>query len=99
MINETINQLVNSEISYSSWTQITTSTPFIIISISIWLGIILLLVIIGAISPAKTSSGLKLEKRAIQTPNYWISLIVLFFVYPIFYITLIIYPIWIFVLK
>jgi hypothetical protein len=96
MINETIQNSIGqlSYITFENWTAITTSTTFIIFAFIVWFIPIILYLIIGSIASGRTPSGQKLKKRAIQNPNYWIAIIVWFFVQALFWIIFIIYPLW-----
>jgi len=79
-INDTINQTIETgilgEITFDKWIEISTSLPFIIGVVAIVLVPFLLYIIIGVLTKARTSEGMKLESSMIQNPNFWIAPII-----------------------
>lgn len=81
-------------ITFESWTAITQSTPFIMAMLVVWLLPIIVYIIIASATHAKTSSGRKLDKLMIQSPNAWIPILIWFFFQPILILLLIMFPYW-----
>lgn len=82
-------------ISFESWIAVTQSVPFIISMLIVWLAPLILYLVIASATHAKTSSGRKLNKLMIQSPNAWIPFLIWFFVQPILVLLLITFPYWI----
>ena len=96
MINETLNTSINSfqNISFNSWTQITTSTPFIIAILSAWLIPIVFYLIIASTRKARTASGRKLEISMLSTSNALIPLIIWIFLQGLLILVFVVIPLW-----
>lgn len=82
------------EITYESWIAVTQSIPFIITMLIVWIVPLIIYIIVASATHAKTSSGKKLNKLMIQSPNAWIPVIIWFFIQAIFILLLIIFPFW-----
>ena len=82
-------------ITFESWIAITQSIPFIITMLIVWLVPLILYLIIASATHARTSSGRKLNKLMIQSPNAWIPFLLWFFIQSILVLLLIMFPYWI----
>ena len=96
MVNETINATIGimQEISFDSWTEITTSIPFIIAMLVAWLIPIVLYLIIVASVHARTTNGTVLKTRLISRSETLIPLGIWIFVQGALILTFIVIPLW-----
>jgi len=90
MINETITNIP----TFEQATAVTSSVPFIIFLITSSILILLVYIIWASLTKAKTSSGKAIQNTSvIQSTNFWLSFLLLFFMLTIF-VLLIIFPVW-----
>jgi len=96
MVNEGINATIGimQEISFESWTEITTSIPFIIAMLVAWLIPIVLYLIIVASVHARTTNGTILKTRLISRSETLIPLGIWIFVQGALILTFIVIPLW-----
>jgi len=92
MINETITTA--SSLDFNSWTQITTSIPFIISILVVWLVPLTIYLIIGASRSARTSSGRKLDSCMLSSPNALIPIGIWIFLQGLLILIFIIFPLY-----
>ena len=92
MINETTTTLMQN-VTFESWTRLTTSVPFIIVMLATWLIPIVLLLIIASLTHARTSNGTVLKSRMISRSEIWVALGIWIFIQGLFIVTFIIFPV------
>jgi len=72
-----------------------TATPeFIVAILAAWLFPLILYLLWGALAQARTASGQVLARKAISSPNFWVAVVIWFFIQGTL-LLLIIFPVWI----
>ena len=96
MVNETVTGTIGAlqGISYDSWTEITTSIPFIIATIAVVFIPIVLYLIIASLVHARTSQGVKLKTRIIERSETLIPLGIWIFLQGLLILIFIVFPLW-----
>lgn len=96
MVNETIINATGilQEISFENWVAVTTSIPFIIAMLVIWLFPVVLYLIIAASRKTRTASGKKLDSCMLSSSNALIPLGIWIFVQGSLILIFIIFPLW-----
>lgn len=74
--------------------EVTSSVPMIVAYAIVWFSPILIYIIWGAVTHAKTSDGRKLPSMVIENTNFWIGLLIFgLFQFALFLIVLV-FPVW-----
>lgn len=96
MVNESIIGATGilQEISFEKWVEITTSIPFIIAMLVVWLIPIVFYLIISASVHARTTSGTVLKSRMISRSETLIPLGIWIFLQGALILIFIVFPLW-----